>query len=226
MKNEKQLQPIKRGRHRRDEPSGRESLLKAAKREFADEGFEQANLRSIAKSAGVDPGLVRVLFGSKEGLWNACMDAILNEALPLLNEVQNLSDKKAPAVERLHAMILTLAKFYWNHREVRQFVIQQSTEGGERTQGVIDRLVRPLYTALSPVLEEAAQKGSIRSLHPVLFFSLLMSALNWPKAVPALVHNLDSSIELNDVPDLLVENALVALLQTENGNNRIVIRGE
>jgi len=208
--------PLRRGRHRKNEPSGRESLLRAGKTAFAEHGFERSNLRDIAKNAGVDSGLVRVLFGSKDGLWNACMKEILDEAIPLLKEVRVLSLKDASASDRLHSIILILAKFYWNHQEVRQFVVQHSSEGGTRMQELMERLVRPLYASLGPVIEEAAREGSIRAVHPALFFSLLMTTLNWPKAVPALVHDLDAAIAPKDVPDLLVKNALLALLKTEN----------
>jgi AcrR family transcriptional regulator len=44
-------------------------ILAAARSSFARDGYDGATLRAIAASAGVDPGLVRHYFGSKEHLF-------------------------------------------------------------------------------------------------------------------------------------------------------------
>jgi len=46
----------------------REGILGAAQRQFSEDGFANTSVRSVAREAGVDPGLVRHYFGSKEGL--------------------------------------------------------------------------------------------------------------------------------------------------------------
>jgi len=48
--------------------------LRAARRHFADVGYEQATIRRIAAAANVDPALVLHYFGSKDGLFAAAMD--------------------------------------------------------------------------------------------------------------------------------------------------------
>jgi AcrR family transcriptional regulator len=47
----------------------REAILGAARRAFADRGFDAASVRNIAGAAGVDPALVHHYFGSKERLF-------------------------------------------------------------------------------------------------------------------------------------------------------------
>ena len=47
--------------------------MAAARREFADRGFERATIRGIAGRAGVDPALVHHYFGSKRELFRAAM---------------------------------------------------------------------------------------------------------------------------------------------------------
>ncbi|MBW4720450.1 TetR/AcrR family transcriptional regulator [Saccharothrix obliqua] len=48
--------------------STRELLLHVARQEIFERGFHGAGVRSIARRAGVDPGLVRHYFGSKDEL--------------------------------------------------------------------------------------------------------------------------------------------------------------
>jgi AcrR family transcriptional regulator len=63
------------------EPTSREErrrrteacILQEARRLFAEEGFDRATIRAVAKRTGVDPALVMQYFGSKEGLFAAAM---------------------------------------------------------------------------------------------------------------------------------------------------------
>ena len=51
---------------RRPGPSStRDEILRAARRRFADDGYDRATFRRIAADAGVDPALVVQFFGSK-----------------------------------------------------------------------------------------------------------------------------------------------------------------
>jgi AcrR family transcriptional regulator len=63
------------------EPTSREEkrrrteacILQEARRLFAEEGFERATIRAVARGTGVDPALVMQYFGNKEGLFAAAM---------------------------------------------------------------------------------------------------------------------------------------------------------
>lgn len=52
----------------------RETILDAATRRFAAEGYDDVTLREVAGDAGVDPALVVRYFGSKEDLFAAALD--------------------------------------------------------------------------------------------------------------------------------------------------------
>jgi AcrR family transcriptional regulator len=57
---------------RRPGPSStRDEILRAARRRFADDGYDRATFRRIAADAGVDPALVVQFFGSKQDLFAA-----------------------------------------------------------------------------------------------------------------------------------------------------------
>jgi AcrR family transcriptional regulator len=59
---------------RRGGDSGtREAILAAARKRFADLGYDGATIRGIAADAGVDPALVHHFFGTKERLFTAAM---------------------------------------------------------------------------------------------------------------------------------------------------------
>jgi AcrR family transcriptional regulator len=52
----------------------REAILAAAKRLFAERGFEGASMRAIAADAGVDAALITHFYGSKANLLDAAID--------------------------------------------------------------------------------------------------------------------------------------------------------
>ncbi len=47
------------------------TILSAARRQFAEHGFERTTIRAVAAEAGIDPALVMQLFGNKEKLFGA-----------------------------------------------------------------------------------------------------------------------------------------------------------
>lgn len=67
----------KRGR-RQGEPVSRETVLAAAKRRFAQDGYEKTTLRAIARDAHVDASMVLYLFGSKAELFRESLELILD----------------------------------------------------------------------------------------------------------------------------------------------------
>ncbi|MFB9661727.1 TetR family transcriptional regulator [Glycomyces mayteni] len=64
----------KRTGRRTGNPDTRSEILGAARRLFADEGFESVSMRRIAGEAGVDPSLIHHYFGSKDDLFMAAIE--------------------------------------------------------------------------------------------------------------------------------------------------------
>jgi AcrR family transcriptional regulator len=54
--------------------SSRDEILRAARRLFAEHGYEAASMRAIAAEAGVDAALLVHFFGSKAGLLGAAIE--------------------------------------------------------------------------------------------------------------------------------------------------------
>jgi AcrR family transcriptional regulator len=64
--------PRRAGR-RAGESRTREAILDAARRSFAEHGYDRATIRGIAAGAGVNPALVHHFYGTKEGLFAVAM---------------------------------------------------------------------------------------------------------------------------------------------------------
>jgi AcrR family transcriptional regulator len=129
---------VRRSGRRPGNQDTRQSILDAARRVFAEKGFDKASIRAIAAAAEVDPALVHHYFGTKDKLFLASMNAPINpaEAIP-----QALDGPRDQAGERLVRLVLTvwdspagtaaLGMFRsalsneWTARLLREFVITQ-----------------------------------------------------------------------------------------------------
>ena len=58
--------------------TARARIRDAALAQFAERGFQGATFKGIAEQAGVSPGLVQHHFGTKDGLRQACDDAVID----------------------------------------------------------------------------------------------------------------------------------------------------
>ncbi|GAA1259198.1 TetR family transcriptional regulator [Sphaerisporangium rubeum] len=83
----------------------RNEIIAAARKVFADKGFDKATIRGIAREAGVDPALVHHYFSTKEGIFVAALSlpADPSKVLPLI-----LQGPREEVGERLVRFLLTL----------------------------------------------------------------------------------------------------------------------
>src|SRR5215471_9961990 len=202
-----------RGRRTSAMPDGRQALLRAAMRVFAAYGFEGADVRGIAAAAEVSPNLIRVHFGGKTELWEACLDSMVAAAAPVMAEVAKLgADGAHPLAERLRNVILRITRFYAVHPEVRDFVARHGVETPERANLVAERLLRPAYDTVRELFAAGIEAGLIRSSHPALFFALLNSAASLPSAFPALLNRLAPDIDPGSAHEQMARTIVATLL--------------
>jgi AcrR family transcriptional regulator len=83
----------------------RGEILAAARKIFAEKGFDKATIRGIAREAGVDPALVHHYFDTKDGMFVAAMQLPIDPgvAIPAI-----LAGPREEIGERLARFILTL----------------------------------------------------------------------------------------------------------------------
>lgn len=76
--NEPPQTPRHRSGRRPGETETRRDLLRAARQQFAQHGYDGATLRAIARQAGVDTALIHYFFVSKSGLFSAAIVEAFN----------------------------------------------------------------------------------------------------------------------------------------------------
>jgi len=167
--------------HQRD---SREQLIEAARRVFAEKGFDGATVKELAERAGVNISLVSYYFGGKEGLYKACIEETgkgrLAAAERILKEPQSLEDFKV-------RLTLFVEEFFdFNFREKDFCVILDRECFSKKT--VTRDVFRDTFVKAAEKLDEffmSAQKAGIlraevdpNILH-LLFFGAIKSAVHF-----------------------------------------------
>jgi len=164
-------------------PDTREAILTAARETFAERGFDAASIRGIATSAGVDPALVHHYFGTKEQLFQACMNFPVDptEVLPkiLADGPDGVGERIArfflsvwdsPAGAAGVALLRSAVSNEWTARLLREFVTTQLIRHVLPHLG-IDTAEAPLRTNLV-----ASQLAGLAMIRYVLKLEPLASA--------------------------------------------------
>lgn len=71
--------PVEVAPRRRDGTRTREQLLEAARRRFSTAGYGATTVRDIADDVGVNVALINRYFGSKAGLFEACLTGVVDD---------------------------------------------------------------------------------------------------------------------------------------------------
>jgi AcrR family transcriptional regulator len=183
---------VRRSGRRPGNQDTKSSILEAARKTFAEKGFDSASIRAIAGDAGVDPALVHHYFGTKEKLFLAAMNSPINpgELIP-----QALAGPREQAGERLVRTALgvwdspagtaALAMFRsamsneWTARLLREFVVTQILRRAV-SEVIVDQAEAPMRSSLV-----ASQIAGVIMIRYVLKVEPLASAD--PEAIVAAV---------------------------------------
>ncbi|CQD15998.1 TetR family transcriptional regulator [Mycobacterium lentiflavum] len=180
----------RRGR-RQGEPVSRDTVLRAAKRQFAINGYDRTPLRAIADDAQVDPSMILYLFGSKAELFRESMKLVLPADL-LTTVVAEKDDDLGYRVVRAYLSI-------WEQPETAASMasmVQSATSNSDANQAFRVFLHDYLLTAVSGAMgggDEARLRATLAATNLVG-----TAMLRYIMRVPPL-----SSLGVDDVVRLL-----------------------
>ncbi len=113
----------------------RQLLLDAARRRFAHDGYAATTVRDIADDAGVNAALINRYFQSKEGLFEACLAAVIDE---LGHEAGAVSDRSQIA----EIIVRQTANAVSGERPRDSLLLLLRSSGDERTEQMRTGLLR------------------------------------------------------------------------------------
>jgi AcrR family transcriptional regulator len=141
----KQTSERKRG-PRQDGVQARELILDAARAQFAEQGYEGATMRAIARVAGVDPALVSYYFGSKSGLF------VESLRLPV-NPADAIASVLAEGTDGLGERLVTRFLAVWDNPTTGEPIISVLRSAASRPELLREFVERQIVPRLGAALE-------------------------------------------------------------------------
>jgi AcrR family transcriptional regulator len=147
-------------------------ILAAARRRFAESGFERATIRAIAADAHIDPSMVMRYFGSKDQLFAAAADFDLQ--IPDLSDVER---------DQLGERLVTHFLNRWEGDEALVVLLRSSTtndEAAQRMRKIFSSQLRPVIAGINPT--DAPRRAGLVATQ-VLGLALCRYVLRLPPVV-------------------------------------------
>jgi len=146
----------------------RESILAAARRQFAEGGFAKTSVRAVAKEAGVDPGLVRHYFGSKSDLLREVITLPVDA--PAL--IQQIVDGPRDAAGSVLAAAIAGMLADDEKAAVITALVRTAATEPEGARMVRDAVSRTVITPLARALQsdQAELRGALTASQAIGFF--------------------------------------------------------
>jgi len=101
-------------------------MLEAAGRAFADRGFHAASVDAIAAASGITKPMIYAYFGSKDGLYRACME---RARVRLLDALRDGVDTSAPPDQQLWHGLLAVFTFVEREHDSWAILLGEVTQG-------------------------------------------------------------------------------------------------
>lgn len=152
----------------------RAAILTAARERFAQDGYDRATIRSIAKDAGIDPSMVMRYFGNKEGLFAAASEFDLR-----------LPDLASVPADRIGTALVEHFLRRWEEDETLTALLRvgvTNPAGAERMQGIFRDQIGPVARAVCPRPEQAPMRAALAASQ-ILGMALGRYVLRFPPAV-------------------------------------------
>jgi len=140
---------------------GARSILEAAKKLFAEHGFDGVSLNAIADLAGVSKANIFHHFGSKEALYLAVMRDVCSYTARLLQEFVTESGSFA---ERIHHFAQAHLRHLIDNAGVSRLILREIIAGdAQRGRELVEQVFGDNFSQLVEVFRAGQQRGEVRS---------------------------------------------------------------
>lgn len=193
-----------------EETRGR--ILDAASQLFAQHGYEGASVRQIASAAGVSLGMIRHYFGSKDGLYDACIASaygIYDELGRRVRDSLSTGDPVDALAEAVRAGFRHARQHIWACRLVLWDMMQSDRWRSERN----DRYMVPFALGLAKAMAEplGRSEGELALATRTLIFLVVRYATADVDEIARLMTGGDDEAKGDESTMLAVEEHLVDL---------------
>lgn len=146
------------------------AILNAAVRLFAENGYHQTTMQSIAEAADFSVGYLYKHFSGKEEMYNEMVNFHMDRLDEIIAEAQ---DGDLSPLERLHRSLVCAADHFNRHRD---FMRIYHLEIGGRFAETLERKTAH-HEEMVRTLREAVEAGELRPTDPELLGAVMQGAI-------------------------------------------------
>jgi AcrR family transcriptional regulator len=114
-----------------DADATRQRMLSAAVELFADHGRSGTSIRDVAGAARVSLAMIHHYFGSKDELYDACIDATYAELSAMKDELASELREHRPLADLFARAVTTSFRFARRHRTAVRLLVRAAVSSGE-----------------------------------------------------------------------------------------------
>jgi AcrR family transcriptional regulator len=133
----------------------RHRILTSACDSFAARGATGSSMRTIARGAGVSVAMVHHYFGSKDELYDSCIDAMYEELVPLSERLEGALGAATDPKDVIRAAVREGFRFGRAHQTAVRLLMRQVIETGSLDPGRRARAQAPFLDTASRLLSAA-----------------------------------------------------------------------
>jgi AcrR family transcriptional regulator len=170
-----------------------ERLILAARKLFAEKGFDRASVRAITRHAKANLGAVTYHFGSKDRLRDEVLTRMVAGLAARLEAVAALP---LPAAERLPRLVQAVFAHGAEHPDTPHLLVRFLLHTGRLPAPVIERQ-RVLIGSVMKVIQDGIAAREFRPVNPFLAAFTLMSQCIWFHLIRGVATQISSASQLD-----------------------------
>ncbi|TCD02073.1 TetR/AcrR family transcriptional regulator [Erythrobacteraceae bacterium CFH 75059] len=166
--------------NRRDQQRAdtRARIVAAATALFATRGFEGAALPAVAERCGDRVSLILYHFGSKDGLWRACVDAVFEQLNARTAELLLAHpDAGATTVEGLALLLRVYITAAADTPDYHRILFHEAMHDTPRLRWLVDTHQRRVSDVMVAFITQAQEAGLLPHGHDPMHLKFMLSGL-------------------------------------------------
>ncbi len=153
----------------------RERILRVAREEFADSGFENTSIQQIAKRSGISVGSVYKYFENKENLFTVVVQDGLSSLEDLL---LGLASSREDIIVKAEKIIRALLKFSKEKPELIKLYCSLTTGGNSEFLNELSQRIEAVSASIyTQAISLAQETGDVRDDVNPAFFAFLLDSV-------------------------------------------------
>lgn len=135
-----------------------ETLINAARRLFAQHGYEGASVRALTAEAGANLGAITYHYGSKRELYDRVVASVM---APMVARLETEASRASPVLARVEAVVRACFAYVADNPDMPRLMMQELAMGGVPSASLGGPMSR-LHRALQSLVQEGQANGTVR----------------------------------------------------------------